>query len=66
MIRLPLAGFGSLLLARHYGVFSMGLLLVIAISTVLLATLTVLPLLLSNPRAASVCRKHGGQAESLL
>ena len=41
-----IVGFGSLLIARHYGIFSMGLLLIIAISTVLLATLTVLPLLL--------------------
>jgi hopanoid biosynthesis associated RND transporter like protein HpnN len=44
-----LAGFGSLLIARHYGVFSMGLLLIVAISTVLIATFTVLPLLLNTP-----------------
>jgi len=44
-----LAGFGSLLIARHYGVFSMGLLLIVAVGTVLLATFTVLPLLLETP-----------------
>ncbi len=48
-----LVGFGSLLLARHYGVFSMGLLLIIAIGTVLLATLTVLPLFLGVPEYES-------------
>lgn len=41
-----IAGFGSLLVARHAGVFSMGLLLVLAVGAVLLATLAVLPLLL--------------------
>ena len=39
-------GFGSLMLARHAGIFSMGLLLTLAVGSVLLASLTVLPLLL--------------------
>jgi len=48
-------GFGSLMLAKHYGVFSMGLLLMLAVGSVLVASLTVLPLLLlrsstSKPR----------------
>jgi predicted RND superfamily exporter protein len=41
-------GFGSLMLAKHYGVFSMGLLLMLAVGSVLIASLTVLPLLLSR------------------
>src|SRR5262249_13930229 len=44
-----MAGFGSLLVARHYGIFSMGLLLTLAVGTVLLASLAVLPLLLTAP-----------------
>ena len=39
-------GFGSLMVARYYGIFSMGLLLTIAVGSVLVASLTVLPLLL--------------------
>lgn len=42
-------GFGSLMLAKHYGVFSMGLLLMLAVGSVLVASLTVLPLLLFRP-----------------
>ena len=44
-----MVGFGSLMVARHYGMFSMGLLLALAIGSVLLASLTVLPLLLRTP-----------------
>jgi hypothetical protein len=39
-------GFGSLMVARYYGIFSMGLLLTVAVGSVLVASLTVLPLLL--------------------
>lgn len=39
-------GFGSLMVARYYGIFSMGLLLTIAVGSVLVASLTVLPLIL--------------------
>lgn len=42
-------GFGSLMLATHRGVFSMGLLLTIAVGSVLVASLVVLPLLLFYP-----------------
>jgi len=42
-------GFGSLMLAKHYGVFSMGLLLMVAVGSVLVASLMVLPLLLFHP-----------------
>ena len=42
-------GFGSLMLATHRGVFSMGLLLMTAVGSVLVASLFVLPLLLFHP-----------------
>lgn len=42
-------GFGSLMLATHRGMFSMGLLLMIAVGSVLVASLFVLPLLLFRP-----------------
>ena len=38
--------FGSLLISRHYGIFSMGLLLVLVVSYVLALSLIVLPLFL--------------------
>ncbi len=41
-----MVGFGSLMVARHYGIFSMGLLLTLAVGSVLLVSLTILPLLL--------------------
>jgi len=49
-------GFGSLMVARYYGIFSMGLLLTIAVGGVLIASLAVLPLLLfrSLPQRPSV------------
>jgi len=43
-----MVGFASLLVSRHYGIFSMGLLLVLAVSCVLALSLTVLPLLLKS------------------
>lgn len=43
-----MVGFGSLLVANYYGIFSMGLLLTLAVGSVLVASLTVLPLLLSR------------------
>lgn len=42
-------GFGSLMVAKYYGIFSMGLLLTVAVGSVLVASLTVLPLLLFQP-----------------
>ena len=44
-----MVGFGSLMIAKYYGVFSMGLLLSLAVGSVLLASLVVLPMLLSRP-----------------
>jgi hopanoid biosynthesis associated RND transporter like protein HpnN len=44
-----MVGFGSLMVARHSGIFSMGLLLTVAVGSVLLVSLTVLPLLLQPP-----------------
>jgi predicted RND superfamily exporter protein len=49
-------GFGSLMVARYYGIFSMGLLLTVAVGSVLVASLTVLPLILfrSSPSESPV------------
>jgi len=41
-----MVGFGSLMVARHAGIFSMGLLLTVAVGSVLAVSLMVLPLLL--------------------
>ena len=44
-----MVGFGSLMIAKYYGVFSMGLLLSLAVGSVLVASLVVLPMLLTRP-----------------
>jgi hypothetical protein len=44
-----MVGFSSLMVANHYGTFSIGLLLTLAVGSVLLASLTVLPLFLHTP-----------------
>ena len=44
-----MVGFGSLMIAQYYGVFSMGLLLSLAVGSVLVASLVVLPMLLTRP-----------------
>ncbi len=41
-----MVGFGSLMVAKYYGIFSIGLLLTCAVGSVLIASLSVLPLLL--------------------
>ena len=41
-----MVGFGSLMVAKYYGIFSMGLLLTLAVGSVLVASIVVLPLLL--------------------
>jgi uncharacterized protein len=41
-----IVGFGSLMISRHWGVFSIGLILTFGVGSVLLASLTVLPSLL--------------------
>ena len=46
-----MVGFGSLMVARYYGIFSMGLLLTMAVGSVLVASLGVLPMLLTRPAA---------------
>ena len=43
-----MVGFGSLMVGKYYGIFSMGLLLILAVGSVLVASLTVLPLLLKG------------------
>jgi uncharacterized protein len=45
-----IAGFGSLMVARHAGIFSFGLLLALAVTCHLVAVFTVLPLLLRMVR----------------
>jgi hopanoid biosynthesis associated RND transporter like protein HpnN len=52
-------GLGSLMVARHYGIFSMGLLLTLALGSVLLISLSVLPLLLHAPAAQPLVQKGG-------
>ena len=47
-----MAGFGSLLVAHHRGVWSLGLLLVIGSATTLIASLVVLPTLVRLGRRA--------------
>lgn len=51
-----IVGFGSLLVARHRGVYTVGLLLVVAVTSILVASFTALPALLrflaSEPAAA--------------
>jgi hypothetical protein len=47
-------GFGSLMVANYYGIFSMGLLLTVAVGSVLVASLTVLPLILFRPTPTEV------------
>ena len=41
-----MVGFGSLMVAQYYGIFSMGLLLTLAVGSVLIASIVILPLLL--------------------
>ena len=44
-----MVGFGSLMVAKYYGIYSIGLLLTVSVGSVLVASLTVLPLLLFHP-----------------
>jgi predicted RND superfamily exporter protein len=41
-----MVGFGALMVADHYGIFSLGLLLTLAVGSALVATLTALPAVL--------------------
>ena len=58
-----MVGFGSLMVARYYGIFSMGLLLSLAVGSVLVASIVVLPLLLYPPERSS--QEAGGVAPEL-
>jgi predicted RND superfamily exporter protein len=49
-----IAGFGSLMVARHAGILSFGLLLALAVTCHLVAVFTVLPLLLRIVRLDTV------------
>ena len=42
-----MVGFGSLMISRHQGIYSLGLLVALGVGSVLLASLTVLPSLLA-------------------
>ena len=61
-------GFGSLMVANYYGIFSMGLLLTVAVGSVLVASLTVLPLILfrPSPTQASALRADSREMEEEL
>lgn len=59
-----IVGFGSLMIARHRGVFGLGLLLTLAMVTSLISALVVLPVLLklvSEMRAARKARRRGAR-----
>ena len=61
-----MVGFGSLMIAKYYGVFSMGLLLSLAVGSVLVASLVVLPMLLTRPahQTAVVGESYRGRVEA--
>jgi predicted RND superfamily exporter protein len=56
-----MSGFGSLMVARHQGIFSLGCLLTIGAATGLLSSLIVLPVLLRrfDPRVGAARRECG-------
>lgn len=58
-----MVGFGSLMVARHAGIFSMGLLLVLAVGSALLVSLAVLPLFLHPPVLGEEQREKGTEEE---
>jgi uncharacterized protein len=57
-----IVGFGSLMISRHWGIFSVGLLLTVGVACVLLASVTVLPGLLAIPSASGRERADGTDA----
>ena len=61
-----MVGFGSLMIAKYYGVFSMGLLLSLAVGSVLVASLVVLPVLLSRPARHQAKKKASGSDTGFL
>lgn len=62
-----MVGFGSLMVAQYYGIFSIGLLLTLAVGSVLVASLVVLPLLLLHAplQRVEVLAPHPVSEESL-
>ena len=63
-----MVGFGSLMVAQYYGIFSIGLLLTLAVGSVLVASLVVLPLLLFylSPTGGSLSSTSPLPAEPLV
>jgi predicted RND superfamily exporter protein len=61
-----MTGFGSLMVARHRGIFGLGLFLTIGASAALASSLVLLPLLLMllDRRAAGSAREQGGKESS--
>ena len=63
-----ISGFGSLMVAQHQGIRSLGFLLTIGSATSLVASLVVLPVLIRlfgpNPRDESRCRENRGPAST--
>jgi len=65
-----MAGFGSLMVAHHRGIFSLGFLLAVGVGSVLLASLTVLPALLwalsgvrTSGQVSLQLKQSGGEEE---
>ena len=63
---LAIAGFGSLVLAQHRGIHSLGLIMSIGIGTCMIAGLTFLPALLNMlGRANLLCKKPSASKQRL-
>jgi hopanoid biosynthesis associated RND transporter like protein HpnN len=60
-----IAGFGSLMVARHAGIFSFGLLLALSVTCNLVAVFTVLPLLLRMVRLKTVVPNAVGMTPTM-
>ncbi len=60
-----IAGFGSLMVARHAGIFSFGLLLALSVTCNLVAVFTVLPLLLRVVRLKTVAPNTVGMTPTM-
>ena len=60
-----IAGFGSLMVARHAGIFSFGLLLALSVTCNLVAVFTILPLLLRVVRLKTVVPNAVGMTPTM-
>jgi predicted RND superfamily exporter protein len=58
-----IVGFGSLMISRHWGIFSVGLLLTIGVASVLLASVSVLPSLLTILSTGEKARADATQTD---